>query len=309
MLSAVLFVCAKLCRFLGNFISFLVDQDQRRKVDDRLTRLYVEIDDFHWDDLVRRAAESYAGYLKLATGNNSRRVARLGRTFLVGCAIGFSWAMLTWIQLSDSIAAIPTFFTWGKLNAILLVGGFWIAVMFVVDVWLVGLLVNAVRAKTPFIGRPLVAITASLILAIASWSFVSGLFAATALLGALLREGDFNSFMIGIGWIFQRWTVAVSHGINGAAELKLQSTGRFVTSSAFGIPAMIASLFFAFTVMATWLVEAHERRILRPAANTVAMLDSLWRKITRRLPSFDARRVGRIGWAICMALAILAALL
>lgn len=310
MISAILLALSKWSLSFGSYAAYIFDRKQREKIEHGLAATYVAVTDFNPSGFVEKTSSRYVDYLHWSESRGKwRRELSILKILATGILIGLVWAILTWVGLNETLWSIPAFFVPGNLNTVLLVGGCAISIVFSVDILIVGLLARAVKAKKPIIGQPAVAVLLCIALALVSWSATSALVAATVLLGPGLRHGEFYSFLLTPEWILQRWGIAASHLINGAMEIKLQSTGRFITSSAFGFPATIASLLFLVFIVAAWFVEMLGKPITGVIAMLVNAVDGIWRRLTSHLPVVKAKTIGRIVAAIFFSLAVWAAII
>lgn len=308
LISAILIACAKWSRTVGSFAAYVFEKKKQDDVDVALTQAYVFVADFQTQGLVRRAANWYVRFLREKANPDIGWLPRALRATPVGLAIGLGWALVVWIGLHQSLLSVPNFFKPNMLSAVLLVGTFFIAAIFSFDVWLVGLLARAIRRRARCIGHPFVALVACGVLAAVSWSSASGFFGATSMLGVHFLNGTFDSFLVSPHWLAQRWWVAATHWVDGAMTLTLPRTSRYVTSSAFGFPATIASLTFLAIIAGTWWAERSGERLRNAVANAVIATDKTWAKMLNSLPPFNAKRIGNIFCAVFLLLAVWAAL-
>lgn len=307
MIAGFLYACSIWSIRLGSYFSFILDKRKRDDIDGMLTSAYVAADDFSGKGLVRRSASWYVELLEGAKNHEPNLIAGGIRTFLLGCVVGLIWSLIIWIGLHGTFASLPSFFFAGTLNAILLISAIEVALVFTVDVWLVSLIAKAVNQDRQIVGKPAIALIFSLFLAAFSWSTLSGLFSASAFLGPLIRSGDISNFYFTPSWLLNRWWTSLVNPISGGLEIKLQATNRFVTNSAFGVPAAIASSFFLLMILTTWITEISGPRVSKKAAKLLGLAHGRWVWFTKTVPSYDVKKISFGAAAIFLVLAFWAA--
>lgn len=306
-ISGFLFGCAISALKLGTYLAYLFDKTKRDNIDSMLTSAYVLATDFKGHGLMRRAADRYVQYLGAVSRRAGASHFSLCRTLGFGWMVGLAWVLMLWISLHGDLWSVRGFFQFGNLTAALLVGVVAIGFVFVIDVQATSVLAKAISKDHPIVRRPWVPAVLSVILFLFSWSFLGGIFAATALLGPALRGGDFPIFFFNIPYLMNRWWVAFTHPIAGGLEIKLLSTGRYISGNAFALPAAIASCSLLFMVLATSIGERYASSITSKAATMVNLAHGQWTVLDRLIPKLDVTMISRAVAAVFFVLALWAA--